>query len=82
MNARELYRRRIKHNSTYIIRRNKEMKRKKSEEIRGKRDEERRERQREKGVEDLDGWRDGGERRNRPQKNGEKKIGKINKDDV
>jgi hypothetical protein len=68
MNARELYRRRIKHNSTYIIRRNKEMKRKKSEEIRGKRDEERRERQREKGVEDLEGWRDGAERRNRPQK--------------
>jgi hypothetical protein len=68
MNAREVHRRRIKHNSTYISRRNKEMKRKKSEEIRGKKDEERRERQREKGVEDLEGWRGGGERRNRPQK--------------
>jgi hypothetical protein len=58
MKARELYRRRIKHNSTYISRRNKEMKRMKSEEIKGKRDEERRERQREKGVEDLEGWKE------------------------
>jgi hypothetical protein len=58
MNARELYRRRIKHNSTYINRRNKEMKGKKSEEIRSKRDEERRERQREKGVEDIERWRE------------------------
>jgi len=34
------------------------MKGKKSEEIRSKRDEERRERQREKGVEDIERWRE------------------------